>query len=45
MGYWLNALWAVDAIDGLDKVGTLAEDETALQLLQDSLPKRVRNTR
>lgn len=43
MGFYLSALFALDALDGLEKVAVLADDPvTVNRLSEDLLPKRVR---
>ncbi|RZJ06913.1 MAG: transcription factor [Rubrivivax sp.] len=43
IGFYLSVLFALDALQGLDLVATLKEDETTLERLSnDLLPKRVR---
>ncbi len=42
IGFYLGVLFALDALDGLDKVAVLADDEETLSRLSESLPKRVR---
>jgi transcriptional regulator with XRE-family HTH domain len=42
MGFYLGVLFALDALEGFDRVLVLAEDETAIKMLGDDLPKRVK---
>jgi transcriptional regulator with XRE-family HTH domain len=42
IGFYLGVLFALDALDGLDRLMALADDEATLSRLGDSLPKRVR---
>ena len=43
MGFYLGVLFALDVLDGLDKVAVLADDPTLLnRLSEDLLPRRVR---
>lgn len=42
MGFYLCVLFAIDLLDGLEKVAALAEDAATLNRLGETLPKRVR---
>jgi len=43
IGFYLGVLFALDALDGLDKVAVLADDPAAVERLsEDLLPRRVR---
>ena len=43
VGFYLGVLFALDVLDGLDKVAVLADDATLVnRLSEDLLPKRVR---
>ena len=43
MGYWLQVLWALDLLDGLnDVVSRLGRDDGDVALLEAQLPERVR---
>ena len=43
MGFYLGVLFALDVLDGLDKVAVLTDDATLVnRLSEDLLPKRVR---
>lgn len=42
IGFYLTALWALDSLAGLDRVATLADDESMVERLVEALPKRVR---
>ncbi len=42
IGFYLGVLFALDALEGLDKVAALTEDAETLSRLSESLPKRVR---
>lgn len=42
MGFYLNVLFALDALEGLENLAVLAEDAAALGRLSETLPKRVR---
>ncbi len=43
IGFYLGVLFALDALDGLDKVAVLADDPALVsRLSEDLLPKRVR---
>lgn len=43
MGFYLGVLFALDVLDGLDKVAVLADDPALVnRLSEDLLPKRVR---
>lgn len=42
IGFYLGALFALDALEGLEHVAVLAEDPATVERLSESLPKRVR---
>ena len=43
MGFYLSVLFALDALNGIDKVAVLADDAlTVNRLSEDLLPRRVR---
>lgn len=43
MGFYLGVLFALDALDGLEKLAVLADDPAAVRRLsEDLLPQRVR---
>ncbi len=43
MGFYLGVLFALDVLDGLDKVAVLADDPALVnRLSEDLLPRRVR---
>ena len=42
IGFYLGALFALDALEGLERVATLTDDEATMSRLIESLPKRVR---
>ena len=42
IGFYLGVLFALDALDGLEKVAVLAEDAATVNRLSENLPKRVR---
>ena len=45
VGFYLGALYALDAIAGLDKVVDITEDRATLGRLAEAVPKRVRFVR
>ena len=41
IGFWLSALWALDLLEPLTRLQTLAQEPGTVALLEQALPKRV----
>ena len=42
VGFYFSVLFALDALEGIEKVAVLADDAATVARLSDDLPKRVR---
>lgn len=44
-GFWLSVLWALDLLEGFAQLAQLGRDPASAALMEEHLPKRVRNRR